>query len=94
MQVAIDTSQYRRAKQEAHNKAHNIIPKTTARKLEDELNIEVSHKARPKIGKIPKAERDKIIKEMTKKMFEASKKLEFEEAARIRDEIAKIRKGG
>lgn len=94
MQKAIDISEYRRAKQEAFNKAHNIVPKTTKRKLEDELNVEVSTRAqkRVKLGKIPKAERDKIIKEMTKKMFEASKKLEFEEAARIRDEIAKIRK--
>ena len=96
MQVAIDISEYRRAKQEAYNKAHNITPKTTARKLEDELNIEVSSvaKKRAKLGKIPKSERDKIIKELTKKMYEASKKLEFEEAAKIRDEIARIRKGG
>ena len=95
MQVAIDISKYRRAKQEAYNKAHNIVPQTTKRKLEDELNIEVSSvaKKRAKLGKIPKSERDKIIKEMTKKMFEASKKLEFEEAARNRDEIARIRKG-
>lgn len=95
MQKAIDISEYRRAKQEAFNKAHNIVPKTTKRKLEDELNVEVSTRVQKhtKLGKIPKAERDKIIKEMTKKMYEASKKLEFEEAARIRDEIAKIRKG-
>ena len=94
MQVAIDISKYRRAKQEAYNKAHNIVPQTTKRKLEDELNIEVSSvaKKRAKLGKIPKSERDKIIKELTKKMLEASKKLEFEEAAKIRDEIAKIRK--
>lgn len=93
MQSAIDISEYRRTKQEAFNKAHNIVPKTTARKLEDELNVEIRTQKRVKLGKIPKAERDKIIKEMTKKMYEASKKLEFEEAARIRDEIAKIRKG-
>lgn len=93
MQKAINISEYRRAKQEMFNKAHNIVPKTTKRKLEDELNVEVRSERSVKLGKIPKAERDKIIKEMTKKMFEASKKLEFEEAARIRDEIAKIRKG-
>ena len=92
MQKAIDISEYRRAKQEAFNKAHNIVPKTTKRKLEDELNVEIRSEKRVKLGKIPKAERDKIIKEMTKKMYEASKKLEFEEAARIRDEIAKIRR--
>ena len=38
------------------------------------------------------AERKKLIEELNLKMREAAKKLEFEEAARLRDEIAKIRK--
>ena len=41
---------------------------------------------------MPKAERQKIIKELKAKMLLASKSLEFEEAARLRDEIAKIKK--
>ncbi len=41
---------------------------------------------------MPKAEREKMVKELTKKMQQAAKALEFEEAARLRDEIAKLRK--
>lgn len=92
MQKAIEVSEYRRGKQEAFNKAHNIVPKTTNRTIEDELRIAPKQEKHLKLGKIPKSERDKIIKDMTKKMLEASKKLEFEEAAKWRDEIAKIRK--
>ena len=41
---------------------------------------------------LPAAERKKLVDELTAKMKEAAKKLEIEEAARLRDEIAKIRK--
>ncbi|RDU65208.1 excinuclease ABC subunit UvrB [Helicobacter sp. MIT 14-3879] len=92
MQKAIDISEYRRNKQEAYNKKNNIFPKNTKRNIEDELKIEPKQEKNIKLGKIPRQEKDKIIKELSKKMHEAAKKLEFEEAARLRDEIAKIRK--
>ena len=91
MQKAMDTSLYRREKQDAFNKAHNITPVTTKRNIEDELKIETKEDRKINL-KIPKSQKDKIIKELSKKMHEAAKKLEFEEAARLRDEIAKIRK--
>lgn len=91
MQKAIDISKYRRAKQEAFNKAHNITPTTTKRNIEEELNIEIKKENPKTLAKIPRSQKDKIIKDLSRKMLEAAKKLEFEEAARIRDEIAKIR---
>lgn len=91
MQKALDVSEYRRKKQESYNKLHNITPKNTKRNIEDELKIAPKQEKNLKLGKIPKIERDKIIKDLSKKMHEAAKKLEFEEAARLRDEIAKIR---
>ena len=95
MQRAFDITDYRRAKQEAFNKEHNIQPKSVQRGLEDELKIESSGLSRlyeKGNNKIPKIERDSIIKDLTLKMQQAAKALEFEEAARIRDEIARIRK--
>ncbi len=98
MQRAFDITDYRRAKQEAFNKEHNITPKSVQRGLESELKIESSGLSRlyengsKGSKKIPKSERDSIIKDLTLKMQQAAKVLEFEEAARIRDEIAKIRK--
>jgi len=41
---------------------------------------------------MPAAERASIIKELRKQMLEAAAQLEFEKAAALRDEIAKIRK--
>ena len=95
MQRAFDITDYRRAKQEAFNKTHNITPKSVQRGLESELKIESSGLSRlyeKGSNKIPKTERDSIIKDLTLKMQQAAKALEFEEAARIRDEIARIRK--
>lgn len=91
MQAALDESNYRRNKQEAFNKANNITPQSTKRNIEDELKIASSDEKIKIKDKIPKSERNKIIKDLTKQMHTAAKALEFEEAARLRDEIAKIR---
>ena len=94
MQRAFDITDYRRAKQEAFNKAHNITPRSVARNVEQELKLESSstlYEKASKLRKIPKAEREAIIKDLQHKMHQAAQALEFEEAARIRDEIAKIR---
>lgn len=96
MKRAMEITDYRRNKQEEFNKANHIIPKSVGRNVEEELRLESSANARLyekalKKSKIPKSERDSIIKELSKKMLEAAKRLDFEEAARLRDEIAKIR---
>lgn len=94
MQRAFEVTDYRRSRQEAYNKTHNITPKSVQRNLEQELKIESSSLSKlyeKGSKKIPKTERDSIIKELSAKMHQAAKALEFEEAARLRDEIAKIR---
>lgn len=96
MKRAMEITDYRRNKQEEFNKANHITPKSVGRNVEEELRLESSANARLyekalKKSKIPKSERDSIIKELSKKMLEAAKRLDFEEAARLRDEIAKIR---
>jgi len=95
MQETIDITEERRAKQIEYNKKHNITPTTTLRKLDTDLKVEDAgelYNKRKKLDKMPKAERQKLIKELKAKMLEAAKKLEFEEAARLRDEIAKVKK--
>jgi excinuclease ABC subunit B len=95
MQECIDITNQRRAKQIEYNKKHNITPKTTIRKLDTDLksdNLGELYNKRDKLNKMPKAEKQKLLKELKAKMLEASKKLEFEEAIRLRDEIAKIKK--
>ncbi len=94
MKFTIDTTLERRAKQEAHNKEHGIIPRTTIRELDANLKQEehgeLYNKA-DKLDKMPKAERQKIVAELKAKMLAAAKNLEFEEAARLRDQISKIK---
>jgi excinuclease ABC subunit B len=94
MQAAIDTKDYRRARQIAFNKEHNITPTTTKRALDENLRLEdYSEIADKKLKqKIPKSEKQKIVKELKAKMIKAAKDLEFEMAAKYRDEIEKIKK--
>ena len=94
MKAAIETTEYRRKKQEEYNKKHGITPKTTKRDMDENLRLEdYSDIGAKKIkDKIPPKEKQKIIAGLKAKMLEAAKKLEFEVAAKLRDEIEKIKK--
>ena len=95
MYRAIYTTIERRKKQEAYNKAHGIVPKTVKRRLDENLkseDLDKLYERKKKLDKLPPKEKEKIIKELKKAMMEAAKNLEFEEAARLRDEIEKIKK--
>jgi excinuclease ABC subunit B len=95
MQETIEITSARRKKQMEFNKEHGITPKTTLRELDTDLKVEDAgelYSKRVKMEKMPKAERQKMVKELKAKMLAAAKNLEFEEAARLRDQIAKIKK--
>ncbi|MDA3060600.1 excinuclease ABC subunit UvrB [Campylobacter sp. VBCF_02 NA5] len=95
MQSAIDITTARRKFQDEYNRAHGITPHSASRNIEESLKIddgaEILTKAK-KLEKMPAAERAKIIKELRKQMLEAAAALEFEKAAALRDEIAKMKK--
>ncbi len=95
MEKAIKITMQRREKQKTYNKKHNITPKTTIRKMDENLKVEdlgeLSRKLEKK-EKIPPSQKREIIKELTAKMHQAAKELEFEKAAKLRDEISKLRK--
>ena len=94
MREAIDITSARRKYQDEYNKANGITPKSASRNIEDSLKeddtIELYTKAK-KLEKMPANERAKMIKELRTMMMEATKNLEFEKAAALRDEIAKLR---
>jgi excinuclease ABC subunit B len=95
MQTTIETTNGRRERQIAYNKEHNITPKTTLRELDTNLKVEDMgelYNKKYKLEKMPKSQRQELVKELKAKMLVAAKKLDFEEAARLRDEIAKINK--
>lgn len=94
LKKAMEVTDYRRSKQEAFNKAHNIKPQSVSRKLDENLknqDLGMLYEKAKKKEKMPRQEREKLVKELTKKMHEAAKRLDFEEAARLRDEIIKMR---
>ncbi len=94
MYRAIATTIERRIKQQAYNKAHGITPKTVKRRLDENLkseDLDKLYERKKSMQKLPPQEKEKIIKELRKAMHAAAQKLEFEEAARLRDEIEKIK---
>lgn len=94
MKEAIDITTQRRKYQDEYNKKNGITPHSTTRNLEDSLKIEDEAeilRASKNLEKMPASERAKIIKELRKQMLEAASNLEFEKAASLRDEIAKMK---
>ncbi|MCR8690052.1 MULTISPECIES: excinuclease ABC subunit UvrB [Campylobacter] len=94
MQQAIDITTARRKYQDEYNKANGIIPKSASRNIEDSLKEEEApalYTKAKKLEKMPANERTKMVKELRAMMLEAAKNLEFEKAATLRDEIAKLR---
>ena len=95
MKKAIDITNARREMQKEYNKTHDITPTTTIRKLDENLKVEDHgdiYQKHKKMDKIPPAERKAMIKELSIAMKKAAGELNFEEAARLRDEITKIKK--
>lgn len=100
MAKAIEETDRRRAKQQAYNEAHNIIPKGLTKKVDDILGMGgPSSKSKTKSGgKKQNAYADlspqaleKKIKQLEESMYQHAQNLEFEEAARVRDEIHALR---
>jgi excinuclease ABC subunit B len=94
MQRAIDKTTARREIQEAHNIEHGITPTTTIRKLDENLKVEDHggiYQKNKKMDKMPPREKKALTTELMLKMKQAAKELNFEEAARLRDEITKIK---
>jgi excinuclease ABC subunit B len=94
MKVAIDETDRRREIQKAHNRKYGIIPETIRKKVHDVIHSyddEVQDdSAQEKHLRSPE-ELAKRIKELEEQMFSKAKALEFEEAAKLRDEIAELR---
>jgi excinuclease ABC subunit B len=94
MRAAIDETERRREKQIRFNKAHGIVPKTIVKSVRDLLEItrdEAKETTRDGDVKMTRHERDAAIAKLEKEMLQASKMLEFEYAAVLRDRIIKLR---
>ena len=94
MRMAIDETERRRQKQDAFNQAHGIVPRTVIKSVRDTIKLsEGAEKDRDakRAGKMTRAEREEAIKKLEREMKDASKRLEFEYAAILRDRIIELR---
>ncbi|MCF8878287.1 excinuclease ABC subunit UvrB [Hyphobacterium sp. SN044] len=105
MQRAMEETSRRREKQEAHNLEHGITPTTIVRGISDVLEGVMEKTAKGRSARARDRKRlsareeaagfdgsniNAVIADLEKRMREAAANLEFEEAARLRDEIKKL----
>jgi excinuclease ABC subunit B len=101
MKAALDETERRRARQIAHNAERGITPRSVSKRIRDLIDGVVSDKTAKDDLKAAKAaaeveamsEKDlgKRIKLLEKQMLEHARNLEFEKAARVRDQLALLR---
>lgn len=102
MKEAIDETKRRRSIQEAYNKEHGIVPKTIKKAVEDILEHQkedAEQEANIKLEALKNCtnlfvakQRKKLLDLMKKEMSEAADRLDYEQAAVLRDQIIEIEK--
>lgn len=101
MQAAIDETKRRREIQEAYNQAHHIVPKTIIKPIQEAITAvkpaedagEVEHDTEFTVKDfkaLAKDEQQNLLAELTEQMRSAAKRLDFEQAATLRDTIMEL----
>ncbi len=93
---AWETCQYRRDKQMAYNQKHGIIPRSVIRPVQESLRVKKEEEEDDLAVAEDVSSKDakRLAKQLEKEMIEAVRKLEFEKAALLRDQIAFLRGEG
>ncbi len=91
MASAMEETQRRREKQDAYNKAHGIVPKTIRKEIKDLLELSKAVDEDTARGGRTQEETEQTIAQLEKEMQEAARRLEFELAAALRDQIITLR---
>ena len=102
MKNLVDTTKQRRKIQADFNRKHGITPKTIYKSIDDILISTAVADSRQKKedvyvpgydkAHLPEADKQMILIELRKAMLESAEHLEFEKAAKIRDEIEEFEK--
>jgi excinuclease ABC subunit B len=102
MDIAIQETKRRREQQEAYNEKYGITPQTIHKKIRDAIKATKIHEeseeyetnAAPKLSKLSKKEREKVIEKVEMEMKDAAKALDFEKAAELRDLLLELKAEG
>lgn len=101
MQKAIDETKRRRAIQMKYNEEHHITPKTIIKPIQDVISatkkvedsgeqVEQTEFTEKDFAKLSKDDQSKMLDELTEQMRSAAKRLDFEQAATLRDTIMEL----
>ncbi|MCL2492002.1 MAG: UvrB/UvrC motif-containing protein, partial [Coriobacteriia bacterium] len=99
MRLALDETDRRREIQTAYNIEHNIKPETIRKAISDIVSFVRDESeddggirdAAAELGKLPKSEAFRVIAAMEEEMNNAASALDFETAAKLRDQVVKLR---
>ena len=104
MRKAIDETERRRAKQMAYNEANGVVPQAIVKRVKDLIDgvyseksgkeakqLEVRQRQVEEVQELSEKEVAKEIKRLEKEMLEFARNLEFEQAARARDQLAALK---
>lgn len=102
MDIAIQETKRRREQQEGYNEKYGITPQTIHKKIRDAIKATKIHEeseeyetnAAPKLSKMSKKEREKVIEKVEMEMKDAAKALDFEKAAELRDLLLELKAEG
>ncbi|WP_312587448.1 excinuclease ABC subunit UvrB [Comamonas terrigena] len=104
MRKAIDETERRRVKQMAYNDANGVVPQAIVKRVKDLIDgvyseksgkeakqLEVRQRQVEEVQELSEKEMAKEIKRLEKEMLEFARNLEFEQAARARDQLAALK---
>jgi excinuclease ABC subunit B len=99
MRTAIGETERRRELQVAFNTEHGIEPQTIRKAIHDiaqyvretEVGLEPSVDVAAELGRLPRAELARVVAAMEEDMHAAAEALDFESAARLRDQVVKLK---
>ena len=92
MDKAISETNRRRAIQMKYNEDHGIVPQTIKKSVRDTIRASIVEEASEKYELDKDTSIEDIINKLTEEMLQHAEKMEFEEAAKLRDQIKELEK--
>jgi excinuclease ABC subunit B len=93
MQKAIDETNRRRTIQTEHNQTHGITPQTIRKEIREAIRVRIdaTEVEAKRLLELSRPEKEVVIDDVEKRMKQAAKNLDFEEAAQLRDLLFELK---